>query len=1313
MATQYSPLLKLALPVTGELSGTWGDVVNDNITSMIEQAVAGLATINTWTANSHTLTTANGTTSESRCAMLVAADGTGGTALTAAGEIICPTTSKLYVVRNGSSYAVTLKTAAGTGIAVPTGQTAFLFCDGTNVNACVTTIVDGNISGNLTVGGNATINGNTTLGDATSDTITATARFNTDLVPSTDNARDLGSSGNSWKDLYIDGTAYLALVDINGGTIDGVSIGATTAATIVNVDNLRLDGNTLSSTDTNGNIVIAPNGTGDVQLDADTVRIGDSGATATLTTNGAGNLVLSTNSGTTSGTIVIANGANGDVTLTPDGTGDIILSADRTQFGDLNTDAILTTNGTGNLNLTTNNGTNSGTIQIAQGVNGAITLTPNGTGVVSVPTIGITGGTVNGVGYLNASKVLTTGSALTFDGTSLGVGTGTIPANVKTVIASPNTAVNSRGNLYVYTTDTATADFGAQLALGGSFSGTSEAPFAALAGRLVGGTTGYMQFSILDSGTVAEQMRLTSTGLGIGTSSPATGAGGTKSLEASGPLLSGGAINAHQTSKGILQYSGNETTIRSYGATSGSGQIVFNIGGGGGSADSEGMRLTNSGNVGIGTSSPETKLHLQDNGAVFIQMTDVGDGASRIGQNGTALTFGVDSANGATERMRIDSSGNLGLGVTPSAWSGVKALQVGSGASLVDFGSSNVLVGSNLYFDGSNNRYINTDSASYYQQNNGAHAWATAPSGTAGNAISFTQAMTLDASGRLGVGATSPATGVQIRGTTTNELSVLRITNTTGGLSNADFDLRANNDGAVQLRMYGAYPMQFFTSNAERMRLDSSGNLGLGVSPSAWGSNYKAVEVSGAVNVFGNTGDLNFAGIGANLYHNNTNYLYRYSTLATMYLQDNGTHQWHIAPSGTAGNAISFTQAMTLDASGNLLVGGTSSVVGKQQVFNKADATNISTVFGADATSEYIGLGVGSGEAYLNAGGVGSTSTALVFRTSNAGVQAERARITSAGDVGIGTASPRGRLDVRDNAYFGASGGSTSVILAGDTTTTGGFLYQDSSQMILSAVASVPMIFRTANTEKMRISSAGNVGIGTTSPTFAAGTGLQVKGAGFTSVRVTSGALTGTDFSQDTSGGYVYVRDNLSLIFGTNDTERARIDSSGNLLVGTTVDAGYKFRVAGGQTQLYVVNAADRCLDAWNSAASGDNEFVNFITEAGATKRGSITYNRGAGLVAYNTTSDYRAKDITGPLTDSGSVIDSVPVYMGKMKGATQERPMFIAHEVPAYAHTGVKDAVDADGKPVYQQMDASALIPVMWAEIQSLRARIAALESQ
>jgi hypothetical protein len=130
MATAYTPILQLALPVTGELQGTWGTVVNDNITSMIEQAIAGLATINTWTTASHTLTTANGTTDEARCAVLECSGAPG-----AAATVICPALSKVYVIKNSvtGGFAVTLKTSAGSGISVPNGSTALLYCDGTNV----------------------------------------------------------------------------------------------------------------------------------------------------------------------------------------------------------------------------------------------------------------------------------------------------------------------------------------------------------------------------------------------------------------------------------------------------------------------------------------------------------------------------------------------------------------------------------------------------------------------------------------------------------------------------------------------------------------------------------------------------------------------------------------------------------------------------------------------------------------------------------------------------------------------------------------------------------------------------------------------------------------------------------------------------------------------------------------------------------------------------------------------------------------------------------------------------------------------------
>ena len=128
-----------------------------------------------------------------------------------------------------------------------------------------------------------------------------------------------------------------------------------------------------------------------------------------------------------------------------------------------------------------------------------------------------------------------------------------------------------------------------------------------------------------------------------------------------------------------------------------------------------------------------------------------------------SLSAGISKAQrwfsngGATPNMTLDSSGNLGLGVTPSAWSlaGQKVLQV-SNASLTAYTSDEATISGNAYYS-SGWKYIATNYAEQYTQQSGKHIWYTAPSGTAGNAITFTQAMTLDASGNLLVGTTSNA----------------------------------------------------------------------------------------------------------------------------------------------------------------------------------------------------------------------------------------------------------------------------------------------------------------------------------------------------------------------------------------------------------------------------------------------------------------------------------------------------------------------------------------------------------------------------
>ena len=124
-------------------------------------------------------------------------------------------------------------------------------------------------------------------------------------------------------------------VNIDGGAIDGVTIGTNSAVTELQVDNININGNNIISTNVDGNVRLIPNGSGDVLLNADTVRIGGNNQNVALTTNGTGDLTLSTNEGTNSGTIVIADGANGNISITPDGSGvlDVISTDDGNTIG--------------------------------------------------------------------------------------------------------------------------------------------------------------------------------------------------------------------------------------------------------------------------------------------------------------------------------------------------------------------------------------------------------------------------------------------------------------------------------------------------------------------------------------------------------------------------------------------------------------------------------------------------------------------------------------------------------------------------------------------------------------------------------------------------------------------------------------------------------------------------------------------------------------------------------------------------------------------------------------------------------------------
>jgi len=310
-----------------------------------------------------------------------------------------------------------------------------------------------------------------------------------------------------------------------------------------------------------------------------------------------------------------------------------------------------------------------------------------------------------------------------------------------------------------------------------------------------------------------------------------------------------------------------------------------------------------------------------------------------------------------------------------------------------------------------------------------------------------------------------------------------------------------------------------------------------------------------------------------------------------------------------------------------------------------------------------------------------------------------------------------------NNIYVYYTSPITQVIQPGQGTVT-----SSSFGPITDFTTTGNTILGNASTDTLNVGNGGlvkdangNVGIGTSSPYSGSKADLQIatSTANYAfqirtfDAGTSDGSTTAKIFRTVNSGGGNWANaqyDAWAHIWTKAGTELGRIDSSGNLLVGTTT-ANFNFSSG---WNILINSGASYTNTAHANGTSSGAGYSNFVYNSGII--GSISQN-GTTAVAYNTTSDYRLKENVTPLTGALARVTALKPCTYTWKAAPDETGEgFIAHElaeVCPHAVTGTKDAVDVDGNPQYQGIDTSFLVATLTAAIQEQQAIITALTAR
>jgi hypothetical protein len=339
-----------------------------------------------------------------------------------------------------------------------------------------------------------------------------------------------------------------------------------------------------------------------------------------------------------------------------------------------------------------------------------------------------------------------------------------------------------------------------------------------------------------------------------------------------------------------------------------------------------------------------------------------------------------------------------------------------------------------------------------------------------------------------------------------------------------------------------------------------------------------------------------------------------------------------------------------------------------------ANFTILPAANGQDGVLLNVGYdtGVDYGSLFINTGG----NTSMILNKNGAATFSSS--VTTSGNNIFNNSGGRAIDAVSTGVLFAQNGGAHNIIF-GDGNVRYYSLYTPSG----AAYGSIRNF--STSSDILTFTSAGNVGIGTTAPSNL----LHVAGVGRFD--------TGIYFNNSgTNGAFLWQIANESLRFGTNDTERMRITSGGDVLIGAT---------SAGSTEKFNVTQSGA---NWAMALNHTNStqfFVDF--RSSGTQTGSII--AAGGVTSYNVTSDYRLKEDLKSINGL-DIVNKINIYDYKYKSSGIRMDGVLAHElaeVLPYAVFGVKDGEQM------QQVDYSKIVPVMVQAIKELKAKIETLENK